>query len=617
VSKPATLLGARFENLHLADDIARRGAEESSKDAGALPLLSYLLDDMWKSKEPKWDSVLRLPGPAIDLGRVLGDRANAFIATHPRSEDALRRIFTLKLATVREDGEPTRRRAFRSEFSDDEWRLISELADHPNRLLITAARGAAATPAPAVISPDSPAGGETYAEVAHEAIFRRWETLREWIAAEREFLAWRSGLEAARRAWAATPDRSKNDALLMGLPFAQAKNWLTKRREDLSVADQRFIDQSAKAEQRRRRRTRALIGAVAAAIVASLVAWVKHDDLSALWHYVTVIRPFISSNILPYALKLQAEQALKSGDTFRECVPRRENADYCPDMVVVPAGTFAMGSLQTDKKASKDELPQHQVTIAERFAVSKFELTFAEWDACVDGGGCRGYKPPDAGWGRGDKPVINVNWDDAKAYAAWLSQVTGKTYRLLTEAEYEYAARAGTTTEYPWGDDVGENNANCDGCGSKWDNQQTAPVGSFPPNKFGLDDMVGNVFEWTEDCYHPSYEIDAPQGKVDAPTDGSAWTSGYCSNRIIRGGSWVVSPSDIRSATRGLLTSAARAALSFRVARTLAAGAGAKKVTPVRAKDLGPSRRSTVGAESEYDPMATPGSDKRRKFIQP
>ena len=145
--------------------------------------------------------MLRLPAQSFELGGVLVDRADAFLAAHPKSQDELRRIFTLKLATVREGEEPTRRRALRSEFTDEEWRLVSELADHPNRLLVTA----------------TPEDGETYAEVAHEAIFRRWDKLRDWIAAEREFLAWRTGLEAARRAWQATPDGSKDDALLMGV----------------------------------------------------------------------------------------------------------------------------------------------------------------------------------------------------------------------------------------------------------------------------------------------------------------------------------------------------------------------------------------------------------------
>ena len=183
------------------------------------------------------DGVLRLPAQAIELGGVLVDRADAFLATHPNSEDELRRIFTLKLATVREGEEPTRRRALRSEFTDEEWRLVSELADHPNRLLVTA----------------TPESGEAYAEVAHEAIFRRWDKLRDWIAAEREFLAWRTGLEAARRR-GRRAGHSKDDALLMGLALAQAQSWLAQRSEDIPEADRDFIVESRKAARRRRLR---------------------------------------------------------------------------------------------------------------------------------------------------------------------------------------------------------------------------------------------------------------------------------------------------------------------------------------------------------------------------
>ena len=176
------------------------------------------------------------------------------MAEHPGAEDKLRRIFTLKLATVREDGEPTRRRAFRQEFSDEEWRLVSELSDHPNRLLVTATNET----------------GTTYAEVAHEAIFRRWDRLREWIVKEREFLVWLSGLEAARRAWRAAPDRSRKDALLMGLALHQAKHWLTKRRQDLSASDREFIDQSVGVAQTRRLRIQALVGVLCTAMIAGL-----------------------------------------------------------------------------------------------------------------------------------------------------------------------------------------------------------------------------------------------------------------------------------------------------------------------------------------------------------
>jgi formylglycine-generating enzyme required for sulfatase activity len=167
--------------------------------------------------------------------------------------------------------------------------------------------------------------------------------------------------------------------------------------------------------------------------------------------------------------------------------------------------------------------------------------------------------------------VINVHFLNAQGYVAWLSKVTGKPYRLLTEAEYEYAARAGAQTPYPWGPEIGARNTNCKGCGSKWDASNTAPVGSFAPNSFGLHEMVGNVGTWVEDCYHPNYD--------NAPTDGSAWTTGEdCSSsvfsvphrRITRGGSWLDHPEEVRSAHRGwLLSNIITNYIGFRVARTL------------------------------------------------
>jgi formylglycine-generating enzyme required for sulfatase activity len=558
VSSPARLLAARFETESLIDIMTRRAAEDAVKDVGALPLLSYTLDDMWQSMVKRGDGMLRLPVQSFELGGVLVDRADRFLETHPGAEDALRRVLTLRLATVHEDSEPTRRRAARSEFSDKEWRLISELADYPNRLLVT-------------VTAET---GEAYAEVAHEAMFRRWRKLRDWIAAEREFLAWRGGLEVVRRAWQAAPDRSKNDALLMGLALAQAQSWLLKRAEDLPAPDREFIAQSIEREnqaQARARRIQAAICGLVAAVILGLVGWIEQSFIKDEWLWWTSQRRFVSANIWPYALNAQAEQALKSSDSFRECAPRLNWAtvinwtktDYCPDMVVVPAGTFAMGSLPTDKDAHPPEFPQHQVTIAKPFAVSKFELTAAEWDACVAGGGCSGYEPPRD---TTNSPVTNVSKNDAHAYVAWLSQVTGKTYRLLTEAEYEYAARAGTTTEYPWGDDIGTNNAHCAGCGSKWDKAETAPVGSFPANKFGLYDMVGNVMEWVEDCYHPNYQ--------GAPTDGSAWIdeTAYCSGHlsVVRGGSSYDTPDRLGSAMRGSAGTDIRTdSLGIRVARTL------------------------------------------------
>jgi formylglycine-generating enzyme required for sulfatase activity len=401
-----------------------------------------------------------------------------------------------------------------------------------------------------------------YAEVAHEAIFRRWDKLREWIAAEREFLAWRTGLEAARRAWHDTPDGSKQDALLMGAALTQAHSWSAKRREDLSVVDRDFIDQSTKRESKARaraRRVQALIYVLLVGIILGLVGVVEEAYVKEEWNWVWTMRPYRVANFNPHVLTPEAERALKPGAAFREC------AQDCPEMIVMPAGEFLMGSPATENGRVDDEGPQHKVTIARPFVVSKFDVTFADWDACVSVGGCpQEGRAADAGWGRGTRPVIYVSWDDAQGYAAWLSRMTGKTYRLLTEAEWEYAARAGTTTAYYWGDEVGKENANCNGCGSQWDNRQTSPVGSFKPNAFGLYDMAGNVFQWVQDCYHPNYD--------GAPPNGSAWTSGDCSSpRVFRGGSWRYDPQGLRSAGRTWYASDLRGITGgFRVGRTLA-----------------------------------------------
>jgi formylglycine-generating enzyme required for sulfatase activity len=548
VSRPAQLLSARFETEGLADIITRRTAEDAVKDVGALPLLSYTLDDMWKHMIERGDGVLRLPAQSFELGNVLVDRADTFLASHPNAEDQLRRIFTLKLATVREGEEPTRRRAFRSEFTDEEWRLVTELADHPNRLLVTA----------------TPEGSEAYAEVAHEAIFRRWGKLRDWIAAEREFLAWKTGLEAARRAWQGTSDSSKDDALLMGAALAQAQSWLGKRREDLPVVDRNFIDQSTKRESKvraRARRAQALIYVLLVGIILGLIGLINRAYIEEQVNWYWAMRPYMVAQVRPYVLSLDAERALKPGQAFREC------AKDCPEMVVVPAGEFMMGSPPTEKRRMPDEVPQHRVTIARPFAVSKYDVTFNDWDACVSVGGCpREGRAGDVDWGRDTRPVIYVSWDDAQQYVAWLSQMTGKPYRLLSDAEFEYAARAGTQTAYPWGDDIGENNANCVDCGSQWTGSagtwQTAPVGSFAANRFGLHDMVGNVWKWVQDCYHPNYN--------GAPTDGSTWTGGDCTARVIRGGSWGGGSEHVRPAFRDRSSTNDRNyTLGFRVGRTL------------------------------------------------
>ena len=243
------------------------------------------------------------------------------------------------------------------------------------------------------------------------------------------------------------------------------------------------------------------------------------------------------------------------GHRFRDCAG-------CPELVVVGTGSYMMGSPRGEEGRDDDEGPVHRVTIGEPIAVGVYEVTFEEWGACRRGGGCS-HNPDDEGWGRGNRPVVNVSWVDAQEYVRWLSGETGEGYRLLSESEWEYMARAGTETRYHWGDAVGRNRANCDGCGSRWDNRQTSPVGSFSANGFGLHDVHGNVWEWVEDCWHESYQ--------GAPTDGRAWTSERdCSRRVLRGGSWFDYPWFVRSAIRGGNPSGSRFnVVGFRVARTL------------------------------------------------
>ncbi len=261
-----------------------------------------------------------------------------------------------------------------------------------------------------------------------------------------------------------------------------------------------------------------------------------------------------------YAADYQAlrERFSAAEDVFSDAL---QSGGSGPLMVTIPAGRFRMGCLSNDDDCSDDEHPAHDVTIGAPFALSVFAVTFQEWDACVAAGGCRGHRPDDEGWGRGTHPVINVSWDDAKEYVAWLSAETGASYRLPSESEWEYATRAGTTTKYHWGDDIGSNRANCnEGCRDRFDG--TAPVGSFAPNAWGLHDMHGNVSEWVEDCWNGNYR--------GAPSDGSAWLRGECERRVSRGGSWYSSPRLLRAAFRNTNSTGLRSyILGFRVARTL------------------------------------------------
>jgi formylglycine-generating enzyme required for sulfatase activity len=342
------------------------------------------------------------------------------------------------------------------------------------------------------------------------------------------------------------------DQLLRGADLDAAETWLTRRPRNAPSPTETTVSylgasrKEAIAQARRTRRARAGFAGLCILLSASLAAWRYEQLLKDQIYWFTSVRGYVHTPAMA--------RALKTKQPFKDCA-------QCPEMIVVPPGTFLMGSSQLE--LNKDRLdnmgPQRKVSIGYWLAVSRFEATFDEWDACAAHGDCDGKIT--SPFGRGRLPVFNVSWDDAKRYVEWLARITRQPYRLLSEAEWEYAARAGSTTEYPWGNEVGKGNAVCEICGTPWDKKQPAPVGSLAPNAFGLHDMHGNVFEWVEDC----------AGNYDqAPSDGSPLKSSDCTLRIVRGGSWIRGAAEMRSSHR------IRAAIElrnlnigFRVARTL------------------------------------------------
>jgi formylglycine-generating enzyme required for sulfatase activity len=225
-------------------------------------------------------------------------------------------------------------------------------------------------------------------------------------------------------------------------------------------------------------------------------------------------------------------------------------------MVNIPAGSFEMGSPASEPERDSTEGPQHRVSL-QAFQMGQTTVTQGLWQAVM------GNNPSKFSNCGADCPVEQVSWNDAQGFIQKLNQLTGQSFRLPSEAEWEYAARAGSQTTYPWGNEIGQNNANCNGCGSRWDAKQTAPVGQFAANAFGLYDMHGNVWQWVQDIYHDNYS--------GAPADGSAWTSGRNQARgVNRGGSWGSSPRILRSAGRDWFTPGNRDGdIGFRLARTI------------------------------------------------
>ncbi len=291
----------------------------------------------------------------------------------------------------------------------------------------------------------------------------------------------------------------------------------------------------------------------------------KPDPVEPVYEQTAAAPPAVSRQPLASGEQTATARMVNTGNTFSDAL---RSGGFGPEMVVVPAGRFRMGCAKR-RDCFPDERPVHRVTIARDLAVSKYAVTFDDYDRFA---GAR--KPLDEGWGRGRRPVINVSWENATAYAAWLAAETGEHYRLLTEAEWEYAARSGSAKKFHFGDDASQlcrygnhadastdyewSNTDCsDGVGKR-----TSVVGRYAPNAFGLYDIHGNVWEWVQDCWNDHYRR--------APKDGSSWLEGDCSKRVLRGGAWGYEPESLRSAFRTSLNARQRSSdIGFRVARVL------------------------------------------------
>jgi formylglycine-generating enzyme required for sulfatase activity len=549
IRRPAQLYGGE-----VSVELAERLIVEVAGREDELPLIQHGLMFLWNaaSNQSPSGGKIALEAAALEskggLAKLLSGHADAVVdAVAPDAErrDAVERLFRA-LTDLNVEGIAIRRpQAFRdlvsvTQIGKDELRaVIDALRDDEVSFL---------TP-----YPPQPIDDGTPIDISHEALIRCWNRLADpqdgWL--KREFddgLVWRSLLVEAKGF-----EANKNH-VLSPATTDERWAWWRERKLNSSLAERygggmALVEQLLAASHRYSRRIRhqryALIGTlllisgagIAYAIATNLVRLQLWTDL------------YVRRTVLP----IEAERALKPLEHLQEC-------SKCPEMVVIPAGAFMMGSPEDEKGRHEDESPRHRVTIDKPFAVSKTVVTFEQWDACYELGGCR--KLEDAGWGRGTRPAINLTWYDAKDYAKWLSEVTGKNYRLLSEAEWEYGARAGSETAYYWGDEIGTGNAHCYGCGSRWDTHRTAPVGSFPPNAWGLYDMAGNVDQWVQDCWHEDYN--------GAPPDGSAWKGDCASGRVSRGGNYFSGPESLRAANHYAGVPDFRwNALGLRVARTL------------------------------------------------
>lgn len=533
IEQPAARYGVEIEPALIEALMEDIGTED------ALPILAFTLQRLWRQYQQEkrilktnYESIGKLSGLIEDAAERALRGIDPLSPQRPlegrlsdtRDRQAAR-VFLPRLAQVNERGVTVRRVAQMSNFDDEAKELLG--AFDKWRLLVASQDGV---------------------EVAHEAMFREWPRFREWLAPEKARLEALRGLESAAASWDAK-GRHSHDIVHRGRLLATARSLDKiadyKAELDRSPAARAYLFAASRAQARR-------FASITLVVLAALS--VPFLTLELLHAIAAMKREAAADAAARYVatspiLKSSAEATgLPAGSVFRDCAG-------CPEMVVVAGGKFMMGSSTDDELGEKDEFPAHP-EIIQKLAAGRFDVTFDEWQTCVNDDGCSAKKGlTDEGWGRGRRPMLHVTWSDAKAYAAWLSRRTGAPYRLPTESEWEYLARAGTSTPYWTGDSIDSSEANFNS-----GPQRTYPVGSYGANAFGLYDMVGNVWQWVEDCYVDTY--------TNAKQDGSAYEQPGCLERDLRGGSWIDLPRYLRSAQRfKLLFSTSGDSMGFRVVR--------------------------------------------------
>ena len=538
VEQPAKRYGVEVD-VSLVDTLM-----EDAPKQDALPLLAFALQRLWRRfaadgslRETDYKDMGGLKGLIEDAAEraLRGIEPEQDVplpagALPKRLDELGATVFVPPLAQINDNGETIRRISNWDSFSEQQQELLNRY----DRWRLVVRKGLA-----------NENSGDTI-EVAHEALFREWDRLREWMEPERERLEALRGVKAAARtwqrydqgqAWLDHRDARLADATALTLNDNYAPRIAETERDYITACNV-----AERKEKSARRRMKRAVGVLALGVLG----------LGGLGYGGHLNATSLEGLFINYPMNKWHESNLKSGDEIKEC------SGACPQMVVIPAGSFFMGSKlgEGDNDEHGADGGQVKVSIPTPLLVSKFEVTFAQWDACVDGGGCGKYRPNDEKWGRGQQPVINVSWGDIQRYLSWLSRKTGNRYRLLSETEWEYAAKAGTTTPYSF--EGGKKELKKYAWFTENSGNKAHPVGEKRSNAFGLHDIHGNVWEWVQDCY-----------KKSLPTDG-ARADENCVGRVLRGGSCLSTPSLLRSAIRIKNNPDGRyIAYGFRVARSL------------------------------------------------